>query len=109
MSEHESDGTSVPNNALPSVAQVTYPAEDDDRRFLVELELSFCTAELLVQGGIVIDAPQMLKWTQEYKDGKARETPLKDVLEWYKRPGKVDDEGVERDAEFVDARVIAIL
>jgi len=94
---------------LPSLAEATYPEENDHRTFLVELELDFCHAELLVKDGIVEEAPQMLKWTQEYKDGKARETPLKDVLEWYKRPGKVDEDGESRDPEFVDAKVIAVL
>jgi len=127
MSENEPDGTPVPESvesdgstnppepapvaALPALPVAMYPAEDDETIYIVDLELSFCSAELLVKKGIVVDCPQMLNWTQHYNDeGRTpRRTQLKDVIEWYKRPGKTDAEGETKAPEFRSAKIVGIL
>ena len=119
MSEEENIGavlpeeaeaqTQVENNTMPDVAEAMYPAEDDHRTFVVDLELDFCHGTVLVKDGIVIKAPQMLKWTQEYPDGNARQTPFADVMEWYQRPNKTDDEGNKKNPEYINSKVISVL
>jgi len=95
--------------AKPALPAAMYPAADDHKTYAVDLELGFFHGEILVKDGNVIDAPQMLKWTQEHKDGEPRQMPLKDVIEWYKRPGKLDKEGNEKLPEFRAAEVVAVL
>jgi len=120
MSDNESTGNSglsapestpvVETTPAPAtIAEAMYPEEDDHRKYVVDLELDFFHGTIEVKDGIVIRAPQMLKWTQEYPDGNERQTPFADVLEWYKRPNKTDKEGNPKAPEYKNARVIRVL
>lgn len=94
---------------LPEMAEAMYPEADDHKTYVVDLELDFFHGTVLVKDGIVVKAPQMLKWTQEYPDGNERETAFADVLEWYQRPNKKDENGNPKAAEFISAKVIRVL
>lgn len=112
MSDNESTGSpGLDASAQPAdlLAEAMYPDSNDHRRYVVDLELDFFHGTIVVQDGIVVRAPQMLKWTQEYPDGNDRETAFADVLEWYQRPGKKDEDGGVKAPEFVSAKVVRIL